>query len=173
MGLSNIICGEDSKEGSSACCCFDVGATTLFAVYQTEDSNHIEACRTGSFDGHDGGSPGGAYVIDDNDLSSTAIEALETLPGAVRFFGFSDKKTVEQFRVGELKSVPGARAGCVGDERVCAHGEASDSLGSWPVLAYEFVENETGEASALRMEGRRAAVDVVVTAGSTREHEIA
>ena len=66
-----------------------------------------------------------------------------------------------------LLRVPGAGRGDVGDDGVGAHGESADGRGLELVVMDEVEDGESGEASALGVEGGGAAVDVVV-AGARR-----
>ena len=171
--------GEDADERRSCGCGFDVGAATLFAVDEAEDSGDVHACFAGGFDGRDGAAAGGADVVDDDDLRSLFEEAFDLAAGAVGLLGFADEEALQELRcrVGGiealLEGVPRAGAGGVGDERVGSHGEAADGFGLREMLADEVVEDQAGEAAAFGVEGGGAAVDVVVGLLAAGEGEVA
>ena len=71
-----------------------------------------------------------------------------------------------------LRQRPGGGGGGVGDERVCAHGQAADGDGGRHVLADEVVEEYAGEAAAFGVERGGAAVDVIVRSLAAGEGEV-
>jgi hypothetical protein len=182
VGGADVGCGEDGEEGDAGDGGLDGSAAALFAVDEAEDSGNVHAGFAGGFDCGNGGTTGGADVIDDDDVGTGFEEAFDLAAGAVGFFGFADQEALDErggafvwggFAVQledarELEDLvvvgegPGAGAGGVGDEGVGTHGEAADGFGARDVVANEVVENEAGEAAAFGVEGGDAAVDVVV-----------
>ena len=100
-------------------------------------------------------------------------KAFDAAAGTVSLFGLTDEEAVDERGAVVVARVPGAGAGDVGDERVCAHGEASDGFGLREVAADKVVEDDAGETAALGVQRGDAAVDVVVAAGSAGEGEVA
>ena len=100
-------------------------------------------------------------------------EALDAAAGAVGLLGFADEEAVDEGRSVDFLRVPGAGRGDVRDDGVGAHGESADGRGLELVMVDEVEDGESGEASALGVEGGGAAVDVVIAGGSGGELEFA
>jgi len=192
VGGADVGCGEDGEERDAGDGGLDGSAAALFAVDEAEDSGNVHAGFAGGFDCGNGGTTGGADVIDDDDVGTGFEEPFDLAAGAVGFFGFADQEALDErggafvwvgFAVQledarELEYLvvvgegPGAGAGGVGDEGVGTHGEAADGFGVGDVVANEVVENETGEAAAFGVEGGDAAVDIVVGLFAAGEGEV-
>ena len=94
MGSADVFGGEDRVEGRTRGGGFDVDTASLFAVYQAEDPDDVHAGLLCGFDGGDGGASCGADVVDDDDVSSNLMKALDSAAGAVGLFGFADQEAV-------------------------------------------------------------------------------
>ena len=174
---ADVVGGEDGVEEGVGGGGFYVGSASLFAVYEAENADDVHAGFLGGLDGLDGGASGGADVVDDDGAGSDAVEAFDAAAGAVVFDGLADEEAVKEFVVAGgaavvLVEVPGRGAGGVRDEGVGSHGESADGFGFGEVLADEVVEEKSGEAAALGVEGSGAAVDVVIGLLAAGEGEV-
>ena len=180
---ADIVRGEDGEEGRGGGDGLDFGAAALFAVHEAEDAGDDHPGPAGGLNGEDGRAAGGADIVDDDDGGAGLQEAFDATAGAVGLFGFADQEAVEEsgleiglgagWEIAAGDGCPCAGAGDVGDEGVGAHGEAANGDGFGDVLADEVVENEAGEAAALRVESGDAAVDVIVGSLARGEGEVA
>ena len=197
VGAADVAGGEDAVErgdfprrnlGEGA---FDVVAAALLAIDQAEDSGDDHAGVARGFDGGDGGSAGGADVVDDDHGRAGLKEAFDAAAGAVVFFLLAHQETVDEggrgagvlvveFEFGgepEHFVVVGERprtgGGGVGDQRVGAHGQAAHCGGVRHMFAEEFVENHAGEAATFGVQRGGAAVDVVVGLMPAGQGEVA
>ena len=144
----------------------------FFALDDADDGGDGHACFAGGFDCGDGGGAGGADVIDDDDAGTFFAEAFDAAAGAVGLLCFAYQESVEQRAARILLCTPGAGGCDIGDDWVSAHGEAADGLGLNSVLLEKFEDGVAGEAAALGMKRRGAAIDVVVAGAARRKFEL-
>src|ERR1700679_3490142 len=114
--------------------------TTLgfFPFHQADYSDYSHPGLARCFDCRDGGSAGGAYVVDDNHGRVRLLKAFDPAPSAVSLFRFPHQKTIQHRRAGSFQGMPGAGRRYVADDRVSAEGETAYRAGPQLVLAYEI-----------------------------------
>ena len=190
VGGADFSGGEDGDEGCAVAGGFDVGAATLLAVDEAEDSGDMHSGFAGGFDGGNGGAAGGADIVDDDDVRAGFEEAFDFATGAVGLFRFANEEAVNeggswvgtgsQFELarefedfGVVGEGPGAGTGGVGDEGIGPHGETADGFGLRDVLTDEVVEDEAREATTFGVKRGGAAVDVVVGFLAAGEEKVA
>ena len=94
---ANLDCGEQAQEWRALRGSFDGGAAIgFFAFDDADDGGNDHAGFARGFDRVDGGSAGGADVIDNHDARAFAAEAFDAAAGAVRLLRFADEKAVER-----------------------------------------------------------------------------
>ena len=186
MGGADVGGGEEGEEGDGGGGLGDGGAAALLAVHEGEDADDIHAAILCGFNGLDGAATGGTDVVDDDDGGSFFEETFDLAGGSMGLFSFADQEAVDEGwggamvfagvefeEFGVVGELPGGGGGDVGDEGVCAHGEAADGLGGGEVLSNQLQENDSGEAAAFSVEGGGAAIDVVVGLLAGGEGEVA
>ena len=98
MRGAHIGSGEDREEWRARGRSLDVGAASLFAVYETEHTGDHHASLAGGFDGGDGAASCGADVVDDDDLSARLEKAFDAASRAMRFLSFANQKPLDESR---------------------------------------------------------------------------
>ena len=93
---ANIFRGEETEKWSGMRGGLYRGASVrFFAFDNTNNSNDCHAGFFGRFDGGDGGSTGGANVVDDHDASAFPAETFYATTGAMGFLCFANEESVE------------------------------------------------------------------------------
>jgi hypothetical protein len=142
--LANVLCTdlnrcEEPQERSSVRCCLDCLSTTGFLSFNNaHDRGDVHAGFACRFDCGDCRCSRCADVIDDDDSGAFAAETFNAATSAVSLFGFANEKAVKQRRGLIVLRAPGARGGYIGDDRIRAHCETTDSFGFNSVLLEEF-----------------------------------
>src|SRR5262245_33327836 len=103
----------------------------FLALDEAHDRNHLKAKVAGGLNGLDGGSAGSANVIDDDNTRAFSAKAFDALTGSMLFFALANQKAVH-FSAHDCDRH---------NNRISAHGEASDGLGAKPTLPDLIPEN--------------------------------
>ncbi len=169
---ADVVGGEEGQEGSAGSGGFDGGTAVCFLAFDDADyCGDDHAGFAGGFESSDGGTAGGAHVVDDDDARARLKEAFNAAAGSVGFLGFADKEAVDERGGGIGKGAIGAGSCDVGDDGVSTHGEPADGV-SMDIVGFEKIKDGVaGEAATLGMEGGGAAVDVVIAGGAGGEGE--
>lgn len=171
---ADLGCREKAEKRNAVRSTFDSGAAVgFFALDNADHGSDDHAGFASSFDGGDGGSAGGAHIVDDDDVGALAAESLDAPASAVSFLSFADEKSVQWWSGGVGQCTPGAGGGDIGDDGVCAHGEPAHGFSSNALIFKQLEDGVAGEPSAFCVEGGGAAVNVVVARSARRERELA
>src|SRR5579872_1296067 len=163
MLFAHVTRGENRDERGGRGSLFYIRASIgFFALDQTHHANDIEselACR---FDRLDGGGPGRADVVDDDDAGTLLAKALDALSGAVLLLSLANQKSIQLT----------ADYGHGDDDGISAHGKPADRLRLPASLADLFQEDFSGKVRTFGVEGGGAAIDVIVAGAAGRELEL-
>src|SRR5215472_6420457 len=174
MRGADLVCAEESKEGSVSGRCLDSRpAVGFFALHNADDRGDDHSGFACCLNCGDGGGAGRADVVDDDDACALAAEAFDAPAGTMGLLCFADEKAMEEWCAGMLLRAPRAGCGNVGDDRVRSHGKPADRFSLDVVLLEEFEDRVAGEAAALCVQRGGAAIDVVVAGAAGRKLELA
>src|SRR5581483_3901345 len=161
--FANVGRGKNGNEGRGGSGFFNVRASfRFFPLDQAHHANDLESEFAGGFDGLNGRGARGADIVDNNDSRAFFSKAFDTLASAVLLLGFAYQKAAEITAEHRDRN----------HDRISSHGQAADGLRLPSTLANFLEKNFPGEARALGIKGRGAAIDVVVARASGREFEV-
>src|SRR6266404_2726467 len=142
-------------------------ATGLQSFNQASYSGNVEAEFTRSFYGLDGGTAGGADIVNDDHASAFFLKAFHAAAHAVRFFRFTHQEAMD--RRARLR----ADHGSSDHNGISAHSEPADSLRLPALLIDEIKEDTPSEFRAASVKRGGAAIDIVIAPDAGRESEFA
>lgn len=143
-------------------------AILLLAIDKAKNTDDLHIDSTGGLNGLNGGSAGGADVINNDDARTRLAESFHASASAVGLLGFADQESMDEGCLGMADAIPRAGGGDVRNQWVGTHGEAPDGLRLQIVLLDEVVKRQPGETASLRVQCGGTAVDVVVAVRSRR-----
>src|ERR1700683_4660629 len=135
----------------------------IFALDEAHGTYNLKSEFTRCFDRLYRGGTGRADIIDNRDTGALPAKAFNTLPSAVLLFGLTHEESIQlatHHRDGR-------------HDRIGAHGEAADRLRLPSLLSYLAGKYFAGQARALSVKSRGAAVDVIVAGAARRKLELA
>jgi len=159
MFTTNLLSRKDGDERGGRRRFFYIWPATGFLTFDEAHRTHdFKSKFPRGFNRLNGRRPGCTNIVDDYHPRALFPEALDPLTHAVLLFGFANQESTH-FSAGN---------GNGDHDRIGSHRKAADSLRFPSALVNLFEKNLAGELRASRVQGAKAAVDVIVARGSRR-----
>ena len=169
MDCPDIRSGEERQKRRVMGSSLDGGvAILLLAIDKAKNTDDLHIGSPGGLNGLNGGSAGGADVINNDDARTRLAESFHAAASAVGLLGFADQESMDKGCMGMVDAIPRAGGSNVRNQRVGTHSEAADGLRLHIVLLDEVKKRQPGEAATLRVQRGGTAVYVVVAVRSGR-----
>jgi len=154
---ANIRRREDGNKRCRGCGPGDIGASVGFlAFHQAHHPDNFESKFAGRLDGLNGGRSRRADIVYDDNARAFLSKPFDAAAGAVLFLRFANQKSVDR----------PAADGHRDHDRIGSYRESADRIRFPCLLTDFFQENVSNKLRTPGIEGRGAAVDVIV-AGCT------